>query len=370
MGRGSNFIFRTTDIADSIKELIESNLPFVLFRKPDEDEFSLLAGGEISLFDDIQELNGKSGYVISPFCITNECPIVLINPDICKWKLPVPERSHPLNNCKEKVVPYYKPTLPEAPYVSRFQCFIKELCNRTFDKLVLSYMREVNACSGFSPVDAFFQACRCYPHLYVYLCYTPQTGMWMGSTPEVLLSGKKQEWRTVALAGTQSLTNGKLPQCWDVKNKEEQAYVAAYIRNCLQQYDICFSEEGPFSVFAGDLSHLKTEFRFSLNNQRLLGDLLKLLHPTPAVCGLPKEQTYRFILEHEGNDRKYYSGFIGYLDPEGETDIYVNLRCMQIEGEKLHLYAGSGILSSSTVEDEWQEVEKKWQTIEKVITNY
>ena len=99
----------------------------------------------------------------------------------------------------------------------------------------------------------------------------------------------------------------------------------------------------------------------------MLFQLLKVLHPTPAVCGLPKEEAYRFILENEGYDRCYYSGFIGWLDPDGRTDLYVNLRCMHIEEEQLTLYAGGGLLASSELNDEWLETEKKLQTIKRLI---
>ena len=112
---------------------------------------------------------------------------------------------------------------------------------------------------------------------------------------------------------------------------------------------------------------MKTDFRFSLKDNKGLGDLLKVLHPTPAVCGLPKEEAYRFILQNEGYDRRYYSGFIGWLDPEGRTDIYVNLRCMHIKDEQLTLYAGGGLLASSELNDEWLETEKKLQTIKRLI---
>ena len=191
----------------------------------------------------------------------------------------------------------------------------------------------------------------------------------LGSTPEIILSGEKNEWNTVALAGTQPLQNGKLPQVWDDKNRQEQDYVASYIRRQLLSLGIRSTESGPYPAYAGALSHLKTDFHFSLKDNKNQGDLLKVLHPTPAVCGLPKEEAYRFILENEGYDRKYYSGFIGWLDPEGRTDLYVNLRCMHIEDEQLTLYAGGGLLASSELNDEWQETEKKLQTMRRILVS-
>ena len=181
----------------------------------------------------------------------------------------------------------------------------------------------------------------------------------MGSTPEIILSGEKDDWHTVALAGTQPLQDGKLPQVWDEKNRKEQEYVSSYIRGQLLSLGIHSTENGPYPAYAGALSHLKTDFRFSLQDNKGLGDLLKVLHPTPAVCGLPKDTAYRFILENEGYDRRYYSGFIGWLDPDGRTDLYVNLRCMHIEEEQLTLYAGGGLLASSELNDEWLETEKE-----------
>jgi hypothetical protein len=114
---------------------------------------------------------------------------------------------------------------------------------------------------------------------------------------------------------------------------------------------------------------LRSDFNFPLPDNKKLGELLKRLHPTPAVCGLPKEETYRFIRENEGYDRSYYSGFIGWLAPEGKSDLYVNLRCMNILRGSFVLYAGGGILASSEIESEWLETEAKMQTMKRLINS-
>jgi isochorismate synthase len=72
--------------------------------------------------------------------------------------------------------------------------------------------------------------------------------------------------------------------------------------------------------------------------------VISVLHPTPAVCGLPKQEAKDFILENEGYDRKYYTGFLGELNKEAfnketlKSDLYVNLRCMKIKDNQAHLY--------------------------------
>ena len=87
-------------------------------------------------------------------------------------------------------------------YASCFRSFIEPLRKGIYDKLVLSRRVVYPGYSGFSPEHALYEACRRYVHSYVYLCYTPQTGVWLGSTPEMLLSGEADRWNTVALAGT------------------------------------------------------------------------------------------------------------------------------------------------------------------------
>lgn len=98
-----------------------------------------------------------------------------------------------------------------------------------------------------------------------------------------------------------------------------------------------------------------------------LGDVLKNLHPTPAVCGIPKADTYQFICNEEGYDRQYYSGIIGRLNPASDTQLYVNLRCMRIDKHTATLFAGSGILTSSTAESEWEETCEKMKTMQTIL---
>ena len=190
---------------------------------------------------------------------------------------------------------------------------------------------------------------------------------WLGSTPEILLSGKDEQWNTVALAGTLPFHRAVLPNAWSEKNIREQQLVVDYVRNQLTAFGITPEENGPFTVRAGELAHLKSEFSFALPEKGRLGSLLGLLHPTPAVCGLPKEEAYRFILENEGYNRRYYSGFLGWINPDGKTDLYVNLRCMEIGASCLTLYAGGGLLSHSEMELEWKETEAKLQTMLAII---
>lgn len=353
-----------------IDALINENRSFALWRIPGESPcFAMQTSGSARLLYNIEELDGQSGFVIAPFHVSEQHPIVLIRPDTTV----VPSAWHNRANSMAQPCHRHGTTVPtvgndKEDYAYRFNLFIEPLRKKAFDKLVLSRHQVVDGQPlSFSPAATFYEAIKRYRYSYVYLCHTPATGTWLGCTPEIILSGEKGEWHTVALAGTQPLQDGELPTEWDDKNREEQEYVAFYIRKQLHALGIKPEESAPSPVRAGELAHLKSDFSFPLPDNRKLGDLLKRLHPTPAVCGLPKEEAYRFIRENEGYDRSYYSGFIGLLAPEGRSDLYVNLRCMNILADTLVLYAGGGILASSEPESEWLETEAKMQTMKRLL---
>ena len=124
---------------------------------------------------------------------------------------------------------------------------------------------------------------------------------------------------------------------------------------------------GPYTLRAGIVKHLTTDFNFNLAPELTIGKLINTLHPTPAVCGIPKNRTYKYILSNEEYDRKYYSGFTGVVNCDEGTHLYVTLRCMQIEGPEYKLYGGGGLLADSEEHNEWLETETKMETIRKCL---
>ena len=370
-----------TYIQGLVDGLAHSHLSFALYRLPwtDECRFVLQASGEVERPENIESLNGKKGFVMAPFRQSGEHPLVLVRPEVtaCGWDeigkaLSLPEctdaiRAH--RYMQRRPLPGLPEETGKRKYAEAFERFITPLREKRFQKLVLSRADTQAVSDGFSPLDAFLRACNSYPRMMNYLCHTPVSGTWMGSTPEILLSGYGSEWHTVALAGTMPMKEEVMPTEWDSKNREEQGCVADYIRRIVGRFGDGMTEQGPYTARAGQLVHLKTDFSFLLKDTGGLGNLLQELHPTPAVCGLPKEEAFRFIQDNEGYDRSYYSGFIGWLDPEGHTDLYVNLRCMEIGSGRATLYAGGGILPRSEVGPEWEETGEKMKTMRRIIQN-
>ena len=177
---------------------------------------------------------------------------------------------------------------------------------------------------------------------------------------------KNQHFQTVALAGTQR-DLGLPPEnvVWGEKEIEEQAIVERYIEATLRRERANYQKTVPYTSKAGKLLHLKTKFRFRPPNS--VFNFIKALHPTPAVCGIPKKPAKDFIVHHEKHQRDYYSGFLGPLNINFQSNLFVNLRCMQVFKDKFALYIGGGITADSNAEKEWEETEIKSQTLADVI---
>ena len=215
-----------------------------------------------------------------------------------------------------------------------------------------------------------------YPLAYVAIFFHPETGLWISATPELLLSTDSNgTFKTVALAGTQKY-NPAIPirdVSWTHKEIEEQALVCRYIINCFKTIRLReYIEQGPRTIQSGNLLHLKTEYTANTNevNMQELGTtMLQLLHPTSAVCGMPKKQALDFIATNETFDRKLFSGYSGPVNMNIETALYVTLRCAEIHANAITLYAGAGITADSMPQKEFEETNLKMDVIGKAFSN-
>ena len=315
-------------------------------------------------------LNGRSGFVIAPFAPSEDYPILLLHPDETHT-LPVPSILLDIAT----TVTDTTDTVERRRYAHDFAIFHAALTDGDFRKLVLSRSHRLtlgaagDTLSDTTLTALFLRACVLYPHQYVALFSTPQSGTWLIATPEILVEGTGDTYTTMALAGTMAVAAGT-PESditWSDKNREEQHIVEDYIGTCISEVATKHDKRGPYTARAGQLVHLRTDFRFTLADTRHLGNLLAALHPTPAVCGLPKSAAAAFILDSESLPRRYYSGFSGPIDPDGETHLFVTLRCMSIDGNVCTLHAGGGLLSESTEQSEWDETEAKMGTMRGVL---
>ncbi|QIL75446.1 chorismate-binding protein [Hymenobacter sp. HDW8] len=263
-----------------------------------------------------------------------------------------------------------------AEYTALVRRGVAAIEQGTVQKVVSSRAARQLLPPDFDALLAFEELQVRYPQAFVSLVSAPGAGTWLGATPEVLAEVTAEgTFRTMALAATQPLTPGLTPQkaIWRQKEIEEQALVARYIVSCFKQLRLReYDEIGPRTVVAGELLHLRTDFAVHLRQvpfPSLGTDMLRLLHPTSAVGGMPRQAALDFLHQYEGYDRAYYSGFLGpvNLPQAGVARLFVNLRCMQLRPTEAILYAGTGLTVDSDPEREWEETELKLQTAGAVL---
>jgi menaquinone-specific isochorismate synthase len=147
------------------------------------------------------------------------------------------------------------------------------------------------------------------------------------------------------------------------KDLNEHQYVMYHLTNALKSIgkNITYNEQ-PSVKKLKNIQHLTTKISAELENVSLM-NILKELHPTPAVCGFPKEPALNFIKKNENQKRGLYSGIIGWFNQNGEGEFAVSIRSAVTKGNKLTAYAGSGIVEGSEPDAEFEETEMKLKPI-------
>ncbi len=341
----------------------------VMYRLPDATECHRLTGKALGL-DGIGDLGGKSGFVFAPFHADASSRLVFL--DVATHDVmdvpPVAEAK--VHDFVEKE--------SRQDYRRAFERMKARLASTSLKKVVLARRDDLRLAEPLNANEVFAKACRMYPHQMVALVSTTLSGTWIMATPEVLIERKNQKWATMALAGTMST-----PGPWSEKNMREQRIVADYIHDRLTRSCVSVDQQPPRTVTAARLFHLRTDFEFTLREGVDIVDVLADLFPTPAVCGMPKREAMETILQEEGLDRRYYSGFCGpwnlsspdvsassnsaSFGQDAAAALYVSLRCMEISYRNLSLYAGGGLLDESEEATEWEETEKKMQTMKALL---
>lgn len=212
--------------------------------------------------------------------------------------------------------------------------------------------------------EIFADLTRRYPEAFVFCFSTPQTGCWVGASPELLLKSHGGVMETMALAGTRP--SGPDASGWDAKNLAEQDMVRVYISDTLTRHGLTPEEKGTQTRTAGPVEHICTPFSVNVPNDWDTGSLHGLLtdlSPTPAVCGLPKEEALAAIHAAEDFERGCYGGFIGPYRNAGDFSFYVTLRCAMVNGSRAAIFTGGGITLQSDPHDEWLETRRKADTL-------
>jgi menaquinone-specific isochorismate synthase len=269
----------------------------------------------------------------------------------------------------------------DLPNYSRWKDLVEQVTQANFihstPKVVLSRHSQIDVDDNIDPwtLLACWQGRN--PNSFQFgFQFSPERAF-ISCSPERLYLRRQQELFTEALAGTtiRGLNpdeDNKLAQALliDSKNSHENQIVRKHIVDALiplSQY--VGADEQPRIFKLNHIQHLHRSIRAQLRPGVNDFELLRALHPTPAVGGLPRHAALNFIRQREGYARGWYAGACGYLNRH-ESEFSVAIRSALIEPRRINLFAGAGIVAGSDPEAEWQELENKLATVLSILIDF
>ncbi|MDE6768180.1 MAG: chorismate-binding protein [Muribaculaceae bacterium] len=334
------------NLRDEIRGAIESRLCFYAYRMPGDMMVSFGSS------EGVIEGFGKAGFVIAPFLPKDKI-----------WTIPYAPTSR---NKTQEQYPFPMMSTSYEDYANEIE-IIKKFIGDSDNRKIVAARVQTDA-DKVDVASTFLSLLRAYPDAYVYCFSTPQTGCWIGATPELLLQKRASRLYSMALAGTRKAdSQGE----WDQKNIKEQQMVADYIERCMSESGLNVEKGETVTRRAGNIEHLCTpveaESNAGFNSADKLLHLLHNLAPTPATAGVPREAALEIIKKSEKFQRAFYGGFCGPYRNAEEFTMFVILRCARIEAERYALFAGGGITSRSVPEHEWEETDMKLATLNNLL---
>jgi len=366
---------------NAINSHYQEQQPFVMYRLPNEKTIKGLLQQNDTLFT-VKSYN-ESGFVFAPFDSTKDPVLIPLEESSVLTTDYKSERITEKNSVSES-----ESTNARTSHEQLIKKGLIDLESGALTKVVLSRVEE-HALQDFNLITIFNTLLNLYKTAFVYCWYHPKVGLWLGATPETLLSLSNNLLKTMSLAGTQPAEDFA-HVFWGDKEIEEQQYVTDYIIESILPFSDSIRVTLADTIQAGDLLHLQSQIEADLSKEgHNLKALITSLHPTPAICGIPRTVAKEFIISNEGYNREFYSGFLGELNYKktasrnnrsrnventayrsitNTTNLFVNLRCMQINNLVARIYVGGGIIEGSIPSFEWQETVNKAKTMLKVLS--
>ena len=263
--------------------------------------------------------------------------------------------------------------LPTAGEKRRWAARVEEISKRIaaneLDKVVLARRRTMHT---RAPLDAaaMLAAARTRRPTCTSFCIHAGETSFFGSTPERLVALDGGRFRSGALAGTAPRSRDRaeddrlgaaLLAC--AKNRREHDLVVEAVRAALAPVAESLAvADRPTLVRLPEAQHLSTPISGRLAGDATVLELATRLHPTPAVCGVPREAA-RLVIEQQEPGRGWFTGAVGWMAPDGSGELAVALRSVLIDGRDATVWAGAGIVRGSSAETELAETESKMNAL-------
>jgi isochorismate synthase len=259
--------------------------------------------------------------------------------------------------------PSLQPVTDRAEHERWVRAALGAITAGALDKVVLSRVVRVPL-DAAQVIDLFLRNVSDRPDAFAAIMHAPGHGTWTGVSPERSVEEEDDIVGVDALAGTMPMETAPLDaSAWGEKEHHEQRLVTDHVVRIMEEAGLIGVHVAATEVVqAGNLAHLRTRIQADLAGLPL-SDLVLALHPTPAVGGAPTARALAFIRAHERHDRRLYGGVWGPWNPDGRTELFVNIRCLQQADRWADLFVGGGITAQSDPAAEWEETEAKARTL-------
>lgn len=252
---------------------------------------------------------------------------------------------------------------------------IEALAAGRLDKVVLARPIRLVADGPWQPWEVFRAIADRAPGTQRFLWHEPGCHAFLGASPERLFAESAGRIQVDCLAGTapcgedpdRDLAHGEALLASD-KDRREHAWVVRAVVEALAPYTEDLTMPGaPVLKRLANVQHLHTPAAARLAPGAGLGDVLRALHPTPAVGGFPRLEAMALLAELEGLPRGWYAGPIGWIGAES-SQFAVAIRSAYLRGPEAAVMAGAGIVKGSEPDREWEETARKAWPLVRLLT--
>lgn len=334
---------------ESIKQAIRNSLKFGYSFYAYSTRDGFVFGAQI---DD--DFTGTNGFKIVPFTDSGANGITIFRQ--------YDETDLPTSSADKQLKPVAALSTPKSDYIDCLNdCIATIRTSPTLRKVVIS--RVIKRAISDADWPGFIEQLHDKnPDSFTFIYSTPQTGAWIGVSPEIIGDYSDGKFSTMALAGTRL----KGESVWSAKDIEEQEFVSNYIAERIKNAGFDYTVSDKFTLPAGNVEHICNMFTVRESDIRKMLELVDLLHPTPALAGTPKDEAVEYILSLEHHNRECYGGYIGPFDAQS-FHFAVNLRSMCFDERTVAVFVGSGITDKSIPESEYAETQAKSEVILKTL---
>ena len=280
---------------------------------------------------------------------------------IREMALPILEERTPLPR------PYHRQDVPDHKGWTRMiRWALDAIKGDALDKVVLARRVALALGESMDPLLVLSHLEAATPGCYHFAVRPAGGSAFVGASPERLFRRAGRTVVSEAVAGTRPRGDTEAEDerlrkelLQNPKERREHAFVEEAIRDELEQ--VCTTVQNPNGT--GELAlargrHLHSRITGTLRSETSTMDLLEVLHPTPAVGGVPTDNAVAAIRAQEPFDRGWYAGPVGWVGRDA-AEFAVALRAGLVEDNQIALFSGAGIVEGSTPEQEWEEIEQK-----------